>query len=44
MKFLANENFPLTSVRLLRGAGLTIFAVAEEMAGAKDFCSPFPRG
>lgn len=36
MKFLANENFPLTSVRLLRESGLTIVAIAEEMAGAKD--------
>lgn len=36
MKFLANENFPLASARLLRDAGFTIFAVAEEMAGAKD--------
>jgi predicted nuclease of predicted toxin-antitoxin system len=36
MKFLANENFPLTSVRLLRETGRTVIAAAEEMAGAKD--------
>lgn len=36
MRFLANENFPLSSVRLLREAGLNVFAIAEEMAGAKD--------
>ncbi|MCZ2128491.1 MAG: DUF5615 family PIN-like protein [Anaerolineales bacterium] len=36
MRFLANENFPLSSVRLLREAGIAVVAVAEEMAGAKD--------
>jgi len=36
MKFLANENFPLTSIRLLREAGCTVVSVTEEMAGVKD--------
>lgn len=36
MKYLANENFPLASVRLLRNAGYDVIAVAEEMAGEKD--------
>ncbi len=36
MKFLANENFPLTSVRLLRNAGQVVFSVSEDMAGVKD--------
>ncbi|MCC7117137.1 MAG: DUF5615 family PIN-like protein [Anaerolineales bacterium] len=36
MIFLANENFPLTSIKLLRSAGYRVIAVSEEMAGAKD--------
>lgn len=36
MKFLANENFPLTSVRLLREAGYSVISITEEMAGVKD--------
>lgn len=36
MKFLANENFPLISVRLLRNAGYDVISVSEEMAGEKD--------
>jgi predicted nuclease of predicted toxin-antitoxin system len=36
MKFLANENFPLTSVRRLREAGHTVISITEEMAGVKD--------
>lgn len=36
MKFLANENFPLTSARLLRNAGHDVFSVSEDMAGVKD--------
>ncbi|MFA0735242.1 MAG: hypothetical protein OGMRLDGQ_001742 [Candidatus Fervidibacter sp.] len=36
MKFLADENFPLMSVRLLRGKGHDVLAVAEVCAGADD--------
>ena len=36
MRFLANENFPLVSVRLLREAGHTVVSITEEMAGVKD--------
>lgn len=36
MRFLANENFPLASVRLLRDAGHEVRAVAEETPGARD--------
>ena len=36
MRFLANENFPLVSVSLLRNAGHDVAAVIEESPGAKD--------
>ncbi len=36
MQFLANENFPLKSVRILRGAGHEVAAVIEDSPGAKD--------
>jgi hypothetical protein len=36
MRFLANENFPLKSIRLLRENGFDVIAVSEEMAGEKD--------
>jgi predicted nuclease of predicted toxin-antitoxin system len=36
MKFLANENFPLTSIKLLRNAGYDVISASEEMAGEKD--------
>jgi len=36
MRFLANENFPLASVRLLRHAGHDVTSVSETAAGAKD--------
>jgi predicted nuclease of predicted toxin-antitoxin system len=36
MRFLANENFPLTSVRRLRAAGQDAFVIAEELPGATD--------
>lgn len=36
MKFVANENFPLLSVRHLRDAGYDITAVVEENPGAED--------
>ncbi len=36
MKFIADENFPLDSVRALRLQGYDVVAVAEEMPGASD--------
>lgn len=36
MNFLANENFPLCSVRLLRNAGHDVISVIETTPGAKD--------
>ena len=36
MKFLANENFPLAGISLLREAGYDVAAVIEETPGAKD--------
>ncbi|HEY7213077.1 MAG TPA: DUF5615 family PIN-like protein [Thermoanaerobaculia bacterium] len=36
MRFLANENFPLGSVRKLRTAGHDVSAIVEVEAGAKD--------
>ena len=35
-KLLANENFPLPSVRLLRAAGLDVASVLDVMPGASD--------
>ena len=36
MFFLANENFPLTSIRILRDAGYNVESVLEKNPGAKD--------
>ena len=36
MRFLANENFPLTSVRLLRQAGHDVVSITEETPGVAD--------
>jgi predicted nuclease of predicted toxin-antitoxin system len=36
MDFLANENFPLFSIRLLRKAGYNVASVIEDTPGAKD--------
>jgi predicted nuclease of predicted toxin-antitoxin system len=36
MRFLANENFPLASVKALRNAGYDVASVIEIMPGAKD--------
>ena len=36
MNFLANENFPLVSIKLLRDAGYNVASVIEETPGAKD--------
>jgi len=37
MDFLANENFPLFSIRILREAGHNVASVSEDSSGAKDF-------
>ena len=36
MRFLANENFPLLSVRLLRKAGHDITSITEDSPGIED--------
>jgi predicted nuclease of predicted toxin-antitoxin system len=36
MDFLANENFPVLSIRLLRNAGHNVASVIEDTPGAKD--------
>ena len=36
MEFLANENIPLSTIRLLTEGGHDVFRVAEEMPGASD--------
>ncbi|MEW6620973.1 MAG: DUF5615 family PIN-like protein [bacterium] len=36
MNFLANENFPLLSIQMLRRAGYNIASILEETPGAKD--------
>lgn len=36
MRFLADENFPLESIRFLRLAGYDVRAVVEETPGARD--------
>ena len=36
MDFLANENFPVVSIRLLRNAGHNVASVIEESPGEKD--------
>ena len=36
MKFLANENFPLPSTKLLRELGFDVKSIAEEMFGISD--------
>ena len=36
MDFLANENFPLLSVRLLREAGHRVVSIIQEAPGSKD--------
>ncbi|MEH2042599.1 DUF5615 family PIN-like protein [Nostoc sp.] len=36
MRFLANENFPLSSVRLLRQTGYDVASVTEDSPGIKD--------
>ena len=36
MDFLANENFPLLGVQLLREAGHRVVSVVQEAPGSKD--------
>lgn len=36
MKFLANENFPLPSIRVLRNAGFKVLSVSELSPGISD--------
>jgi len=36
MKFIANENFPSASVKLLRDSGYDVTAVVEESPGSED--------
>ncbi|HNS10724.1 MAG TPA: DUF5615 family PIN-like protein [Candidatus Ozemobacteraceae bacterium] len=36
MKFLANENIPLASIKLLRQAGFTVDAIVEDSPGVSD--------
>ena len=36
MRFLANENFPMPSVRALRDAGWSVESILESAQGAKD--------
>lgn len=36
MKLLANENFPLSSIKLLKAAGYDIVSVGEDFAGILD--------
>ena len=36
MDFLANENFPLLSVRLLKEAGYNVVSIIQEAPGSKD--------
>jgi predicted nuclease of predicted toxin-antitoxin system len=36
MKFLANENFPYPSIRLLREAGYEVKSIGEEAGGMSD--------
>ena len=36
MDFLANENFPLSSIRLLRDSGHLVVSILQEAPGSKD--------
>mgnify|MGYP001245514312 CR=1 FL=1 len=36
VKFLANENFPLTSTKFLRGLGFDVLSIGENYSGIKD--------
>jgi len=36
MKLLANENFPLSSIRILKNAGFDIISVGQDFAGILD--------
>jgi predicted nuclease of predicted toxin-antitoxin system len=36
MKFLANENFPYPSIKVLRDNGLEVYSIGEESSGISD--------
>jgi predicted nuclease of predicted toxin-antitoxin system len=36
IQFLANENIPIGSIKLLRKSGYDVLSILEEMPGAKD--------
>ncbi len=36
MRFLANENFPYTSIRLIRESGYQVVSIGEEYGGMSD--------
>ena len=36
MQFLANENFPMPSIELLRQQGFTVYSIGEEYSGISD--------
>lgn len=36
MRFIANENVPPATIRILREAGLDVVAISEESPGIKD--------
>ena len=36
IKLLANENFPYTSIKLLRNAGFDVLAIGEKYSGITD--------
>lgn len=36
MKFLANENFPYPSIKMLRDNGLEVYSIGEESIGISD--------
>jgi hypothetical protein len=37
MDFLANENFPVNSIRLLRNGGHNVASIIEDAPGVKDY-------
>ena len=37
MNFLANENFPVNSIRLLRNVGHNVASIIEDTPGVRDY-------
>ena len=37
MRFLANENFPINSIKVLRESGYDVISVSEDLPSVKDF-------